>query len=239
MKEYYQHWERRVYLALSKMVVTNLQFFESMLGNKTSKKRRVLRKTPLFKVSASLSAPEIVINPLAPEIYKMMIKLTRSIVDSTRQFHRWQNGTCIITPPLKTADEEDPVIFSFHSDILNNQTMVAAITQLNSTITKAFGNLSKWLDYWRKYRPLWKVDKVVTLEKFVQKKPSIVNYDEKLTFYSKLSKDIDTQSPIKDIDFIRVIYSPLQAAIQSEASSWVAAIGIFIFYIRCAFKFAS
>jgi dynein heavy chain len=166
-----------------------------------------------------------VISPLSPEIYKMMVKLTRSIVDSTKQFHRWNNGTCILTLPQKVADDEEPVVFSFYSDILNNQQMVQTINQLNVTITKTFGGLNKWLDSWRKYRPLWKVDKVVTLEKFVQKKPTIVNYDEKLTFYSKLARDVEQQSAVKDVDFIRVIFSPLQAAIHSEATSWVASIG--------------
>lgn len=155
----------------------------------------------------------------------MMVKLTRSIIDSTKQFHRWKNGSCILTPPQKVTEDEEPIIFSFHSDILNNQSMVNTINQLNSTITKTFTNLNKWLDSWRKYRPLWKVDKVVTLDKFVQKGPTIVHFDEKLTFYSRLAKDVESQLPIKDVDFIRVNFLPLQAAIHSEATSWIAAIG--------------
>jgi dynein heavy chain len=86
----------------------------------------------------------------------MMVKLTRSIVDSTKQFHRWNNGTCILTPPQKIAEDDEPVIFSFYSDIMNNQQMVQTINQLNATITKTFANLNKWLESWRKYRPLYK-----------------------------------------------------------------------------------
>jgi hypothetical protein len=40
-----------------------------------------------------------------------------------------------------------------------------------------------------------------------------------------LARDVEQQSAVKDVDFIRVIFSPLQAAIHSEATSWVAAIG--------------
>ncbi|KAJ3224095.1 Dynein heavy chain 10, axonemal [Clydaea vesicula] len=228
LKEYYAYWEKRVFVALNHMVVANLQYLESLLVNKSSKKNGKVKKgrqSPLFRVSASLSAPEIIISPLAPEIYKMMVKLTRSIVDSSKQFHRWQNGTCILTPPQKVSEEDDPVIFSFLTDILSNQSIISTINQLNSTINKTFSNLSKWLDSWRKYKPLWKVDKVITLDKFAQKKPSVVLFDEKLTFYSKLAKDVESQPPIKDIDFVRVVFSPLQSAIHSEATSWVASIG--------------
>ncbi|KAJ3097104.1 Dynein heavy chain 10, axonemal [Phlyctochytrium planicorne] len=233
LKEYYAYWERRIFTSLNFLVLRNLQYLEGLL-NTTPKKgktrtgtsgRPKARTVPLFRVSASLSAPEIVISPLSAEIYKMMVKFTRSLIDSTKQFHRWQNGTCIITPPQRVAEDEDPLIFSFHSDIVTNQSIVNMITQLNTTITKTFGNLNKWLDAWRKYRPLWKVDKVITLEKFAQKKPTVGAYDEKLAYYTKMAKDVESQVTVKDIDFMRVISAPLRSAIHSEAEGWILSIG--------------
>ncbi|KAJ3039942.1 Dynein heavy chain 10, axonemal [Rhizophlyctis rosea] len=232
LKEYYMYWEKQVFAALNHMVLSNMQHLEALLStNPIQKKSKpksaklTRRTTPLFRVSAALSAPEIVIQPLSAEIYKMMVKLVRSIVDATKQFHRWQNGTCIPTPPQKVAEDEEPVVFSFHSDVVGSQSIVSMIGIMNQTITRTFGDLNKWLDSWRKYRPLWKVDKAITLEKFAQKKPSVVSYDDKLIFYSKLAKDVDSQPTSKDIDFIRVNSSPLQAAIHSEATGWIVSIG--------------
>eukprot|EP00842_Homolaphlyctis_polyrhiza_P003630 jgi/Hompol1/4268/HPOL_001758-RA len=238
LKDYYAHWERKIFTALNFMVVNNLYYFESLLtpggASKSRAKNRLLptsrlakvaRSIPLFKVAASLSAPEIVIAPMSQEIYKMMIKFVRSIVDSSKQFHRWLNGSCIIAPPQKVGDDEEPFVFSFHSDLVSNQSVIALVNSVNTTINRTFSDLHKWIDTWRKYRPLWKVDKVVTLEKFAQKKPSVVNYDDKLMFYAKLSKDVESQPSIKDVDFVRIISSPLQAAIHSEATSWVVSIG--------------
>ena len=157
------------------MVLNNLHHFEALLNvsnyeKKSLKpKKSVLadlkffhgqRNTPLFRVNASLSAPEIVIFPMSQEIYKMMIKFVRSVVDSSKQFHRWMNGTCIITPPQKISDEEEPYIFSFHSDLVNNQSVIALVNNVNSNINKTFASLHKWIDTWKKYKPLWKVDKV-------------------------------------------------------------------------------
>ncbi|KAJ3055760.1 Dynein heavy chain 10, axonemal [Rhizophlyctis rosea] len=234
LKEYYNYWERQIFAALNHMVLSNMQHLEALLStNPVQKKPKARpsvskvhrRTTPLFRVFAVLSAPEIVIQPLSAEIYKMMVKLVRSIVDATKQFHRWQNGTCIPTPPQKVAEDEEPVVFSFHSDVVASQSIVSMIGVMNQTITRTFGDLNKWLDTWRKYRPLWKVDKVITLEKFAQKKPTVVLYDDKLMFYSKLAKDVDSQPTSKDIDFIRVNSSPLQAAIHSEATGWILSIG--------------
>ncbi|KAJ3349859.1 Dynein heavy chain 10, axonemal [Entophlyctis luteolus] len=235
MKEYYAYWERRIFNSLNFLVMNNLQFLEALLNQTPKVKPKSAsgshftkpkpRSKPLFKVSASLSAPEIVITPMSGEIYKMIVKSARSIVDSTKQFHRWMHGTCIITPPQKVAEDEDPIIFSFHSDIICNSVIIGLVSQLNTTTNKAFGNLNKWLDSWRKYRPLWKVDKVVTLEKFAIKKPSVVMYDDKITFYSKLAKDVDGQPNVRDVDFMRIVSNPLKAAIHNEAAAWVFAIG--------------
>ncbi|KAI8825885.1 dynein heavy chain and region D6 of dynein motor-domain-containing protein [Fimicolochytrium jonesii] len=238
LKEYYAHWERKIFMALNYMVLNNMQILESLLTTSPNRKAkkigalvgitamgRARRTAPLFKVNASLSAPEIVISPLSGEIYKMMVKLARSIVDSTKMFYRWMNGTCILTPPQKAAEDEEPIIFSFHSDIIANQSIIAMIGSLNSSITRTFGSLNAWLDSWRKYRPLWKVDKVITLEKFAQKKPSVISYDEKLAFYSKLASDVDSHPSVKDLDFIRISSLPLQAAIHQEAQGWIESIG--------------
>ncbi|KAJ1332384.1 hypothetical protein BSLG_008688 [Batrachochytrium salamandrivorans] len=238
LKEYYTFWEHKIFAAISLMVTNNLCYFENLLTSYRISKLRgkpksisnlkatdLARHLPLFKVSASLSAPEIVISPMSQEIYKMMIKFVRSIVDTSKQFHRWLNGSCIISMPQKINDDDDMFTFSFHSDLVQNQNVVALVNNVNSTINKTFADLHKWIDTWRKYRPFWKVDKVVTLEKFAQKKPSVVNYDEKLMFYAKLSKDVENQPSVKDIHFIRVISTPLQQAIHNEATSWVVSIG--------------
>lgn len=228
MKDYYQHCERNIFYALTYMVMNNLQLIDGLISSGSLKSKtgeKQVERTPLLKIQASLSAPEIVTTPIAPELYKMLGKFVKGIIESSKLFHRWQNGTCIITPPQKVAEEEEPYIFSFYSDVISNPAVVQLFTQINHKINKSFSSLAKWLDVWRKYRPLWKVDKGITLEKFAQKKPSVVSYDEKLIFYSKLAKDVESQASFKDVDFIRVISTPLQAAIKSEATGWIYSIG--------------
>jgi dynein heavy chain len=226
LKEYYAYWERKVFNGLNYMVVNNLQLLESLFNPKSkSKKSFKKRSTPLFKVTASLSAPEIIISPMSQEIYKMIFKFVRSVVDSSKLFHRWMNGTCIITPPQKVSDEDEMVVFTYHSDLVLNPNIIGLVNQLSVSINKSFTEIHKWIDVWRKYRPLWKVDKVVTLEKFALKRPTPIHYDEKLMFYAKLAKDVESQNAMKDIDFVRVIASSLQQAIHHEATGWVNSIG--------------
>lgn len=170
LKEYYAFWERKVFIALNFMVLNNLNYLESLISNSSMKSKRsgknapkivhALRDSPLFRVTASLLVPEIVITPQSNEMFKMMIKFIRSIIDSSKHFHRWMNGTCIITPPQKVNDEEEPVIFSFQTDLIASQSVIDQVVTLNTVLNRTFADIQKWLESWRKYRPLWKIDKV-------------------------------------------------------------------------------
>ena len=53
------------------MVVTNLQFYYSILSS----------RKPLFTVDTLLSSPEIVLLPQASELCKMLMATTRKIVE--------------------------------------------------------------------------------------------------------------------------------------------------------------
>ena len=232
LRSYYTFWEKKIFYALNQMIIISFNQLGSMFNlniiSKKTKRKFKSRREPLFKVSASLSAPEIILSPNLVDIQKMTMKYVRSILDSTKMFWRWQNGTCILTSPQKVVDEEEPVVFSYYTDILSNANVVNQMVAINQSMNKTFGNLGKYLDTWRRYRPLWKVDKGITLEKFAQKKPSFVAYDEKLTFYSKLAKDVDSQQTAINIEFIAVSSISLQSAIQAEAKSWISSIGTLI-----------
>jgi dynein heavy chain len=207
------------------MVINNLLIFEGLLSsNSTQMDKKTKRKNPIFRVTSSLSAPEIIIFPTSQELYKMIFKFVRSIIDTTKLFHRWMNGSCIITLPQKVQDDE-VVTFTFHTDVVTNPAIISLVNTLSLQVNKSFTEVHKWIDVWRKYRPLWKVDKLVTLEKFSQKKPTPVHYDDKLIFYDRLAKDVESQMSTKDIGFIRVAALQLQQAIHNEAEGWLQSIG--------------
>ena len=54
---------------------------------------------------------------LFSELGQFLPKLVKSFAESTRAFVRWMDGTCIETPPQFVSEDEDPVVFSFLSDL--------------------------------------------------------------------------------------------------------------------------
>lgn len=71
LSAYYSYWEKKVYDALTKLIMSNLRRFEVAL--RTSK--------PLFQVETLLAAPDVVLHPQANEVYKLTLQSVRDCVE--------------------------------------------------------------------------------------------------------------------------------------------------------------
>lgn len=71
LSQYYAHWEKKVYDALSKLILNNLKRFEKALRT----------ERPLFQVETLLAAPDVVLHPQANEVYKLTLQCVRDCVE--------------------------------------------------------------------------------------------------------------------------------------------------------------
>ncbi|ELK26420.1 Dynein heavy chain 10, axonemal [Myotis davidii] len=211
---YYEHWEKRVYEVLTKLILKNLQAFNSL----------ILGNVPLFQTETILTAPEIILHPNANEIDKMCVHCARNCVEVTRNFVRWMNGSCIECPPQK-GEEEEVVTITFYNDISLNPQIIEQALMIPQNVHRILVNLTKYLQRWKKYRPLWKLDKAIVMEKFAAKKPPCVSYDEKLQFYTKISQEVMRQPLVKEEHCVRLQLGPLAHTVQESAKAWVMSLG--------------
>ncbi|XP_058850532.1 dynein axonemal heavy chain 10 [Acipenser ruthenus] len=215
MAQYYVFWERKVYNTLTKMVLKNLQFFSAA----------VVGSVPLFQAETSLSAPEIVLIPNANEIYKLTMQSVRDCLESTKHFVRWMHGTCSECPPQIAEGEDEPVIFSFFTDISQNPQIIEQAVTISQSIHKLLSSVAKYLNRWKRYRPLWKLDKAIVMEKFAAKKPSCVAYDEKLQFYSRITQEVAQQALVKVEQCLQLNLESLARTVEENAKGWVNSLG--------------
>uniref|UniRef100_I3N0B0 Dynein axonemal heavy chain 10 n=1 Tax=Ictidomys tridecemlineatus TaxID=43179 RepID=I3N0B0_ICTTR len=214
VKEFFEYIERERARDIDHMVRWNLQSFNSL----------VLGNIPLFQVETILTAPEIILHPNTNEIDKLCVNCVRNCVEITKHFVRWMNGSCIQCPPQK-GEEEEIVIISFHNDICVNPQIIEQAVMIPQNVHRLLINLMKYLQRWKRYRPLWKLDKAIVMEKFAAKRPPCVAYDEKLQFYSKIAGDVMRHPLVKDEHCIRLQLGPLASTVQENAKSWVLSLG--------------
>lgn len=70
------------------------------------------------------------------------------------------HGTCLETPPQKIPMEDEPVIFSFFSDISANTEVIGLVQVIQSNIKNTLTSMTHHLTRWKRFRGIWKVDKV-------------------------------------------------------------------------------
>lgn len=66
------------------------------------------------------------------------------MVESTKLFIRWMDGTCVETPEQRLGrDDEEPFVFSFYNDIQMNPLVIKAILGLDNPIRKAINSIKQ------------------------------------------------------------------------------------------------
>ncbi|XP_019718448.1 dynein heavy chain 10, axonemal-like [Hippocampus comes] len=214
MSSYYAYWERKVHEALISMVQRNIKAFNVVLmGN-----------IPLFRVDAILSPPKILLQPKTNEISRTLIQCIRECVDSTKEFVRWMNGTCIECPP-QHVDGDDFVTFNFFEDVCHLPQINESAFAVSQNIQQLMLSVDQYLTHWKQYQPLWEKDNATVCEKFADKNPSCAMYDQRLQFYAQINQRVVVESLFKNVHIIQLNLEPLARTVQETAESWITSLG--------------
>lgn len=184
---YYAYWERALFNALNEMVLRAMGTLQAMVDQRARRLEAAARKPPLFKVTFSLQGSDVVVQPPMNEVNKTLGRLVRSMVESTKSFVRWMDGTCIEAPEQKGAsDDDEPVAFTFYWDVAGNPQVIRTMLQLNQSIQRTIAGVNRYADSWRRHQTLWKTDKGSVLDKFKARDPPAAAFEEKLSKYTKV-----------------------------------------------------
>eukprot|EP01028_Stygiella_incarcerata_P003072 TRINITY_DN1583_c0_g3_i1.p1 TRINITY_DN1583_c0_g3~~TRINITY_DN1583_c0_g3_i1.p1 ORF type:complete len:4602 (-),score=1271.77 TRINITY_DN1583_c0_g3_i1:125-13930(-) len=228
MAHFYAYWETKIFHALRRMVMMSLSTFHSMLF---PKKKKVVQ--PLFRITAALSVPDIVLSPQLSEIRNQLVRIKANVVESTQSFSRWMKGTCIeatigvLHPPPKKDSGEIKNPFTFFEAIGQTPQIRKLDDALEVGITKTANSVSRYLDRWAKLKYLWRTDKNLALDKMMSKgqKPTDADFDEKMGQYHRLARDIHDDKVEENIGFVQVSSVPLIEAVERECREWIVALG--------------
>jgi len=224
MHRYYEHWEKLIFKALTHCVYRALDQFGVYLNLRRTS--GAAPHSPIVRVTASLSTPDIVLSPAKTDIKKLFSKMVKNAVESTKSFNRWMRGTCLeCAPRFLHGDEDEPVIFSFYSDISEDPNVMKRMFTLDQAVEKAFDKLGVFLDKWKRYSSLWRHDKHQMLDLFVKGNPTFVQYETKLSYYRTMKTQVRNEKPMADIHFVQVSCHPLIADFNREIDAWTHIIG--------------
>lgn len=142
-----------------------------------------------------------------------------------QQFVRWMRGTCIECPPQQVDGEEELVTFSFCSDVWQHPQINESAMTVSQNIQRLLLSVDRYLNHWKRYRPLWERNKTIVNEKFAARKPSCVMYDDKLQFLSRINQEVMLEPLFKNEHIIHLNLEPLAQTVQEAAVSWISSLG--------------
>ncbi|KFG65744.1 dynein heavy chain family protein, partial [Toxoplasma gondii RUB] len=221
MAEYYNYWERRIFNAISTMLIRGTSSLRALFSlNYTGS-----RLPPLITVSADFNQAEVVVHGSTQAIFKIISRLMQNILYSATRFVRWMNGTCKCVPSQLGQEEELQVPpFTFYSEISRIPALIDTTVATHQAIQKVFQSISKYARSWKKYDTqweLWDLKRKADLEKLVDKRPRIVYFDVHISAYKKLAAELSALPTTKVVGFLQIDASVVVSGIRAQALEWV------------------
>eukprot|EP00927_Polykrikos_kofoidii_P034569 TRINITY_DN29308_c0_g1_i1.p1 TRINITY_DN29308_c0_g1~~TRINITY_DN29308_c0_g1_i1.p1 ORF type:complete len:3708 (-),score=892.28 TRINITY_DN29308_c0_g1_i1:94-10965(-) len=218
MAEYYHFWERRIFNAITTMLLRGMSTYQTLFS-------AVERKwPPLLRVKADCNGPDIDNNGLE-SVFRLITKLLINTIRSASSFVRWMDGTCVPLVAQQNAEEDQQNLFTFHRDVKDNPALIEMTLNIHHNIQKIFSIIDRFLRHWKRYDKLWDPKWKQELEKVAERRPPFVFFDFHICVYKGLADSLAAYPPEKDIGFVRIDSTAIVQAIRAQAMDWVAAYG--------------
>eukprot|EP01022_Parablepharisma_sp_SALTPOND_P017583 TRINITY_DN2831_c0_g1_i1.p1 TRINITY_DN2831_c0_g1~~TRINITY_DN2831_c0_g1_i1.p1 ORF type:complete len:4437 (+),score=698.95 TRINITY_DN2831_c0_g1_i1:410-13720(+) len=200
MIEYYRYWEKKILNSLIKMTVRGLATIISMFNFKWSKLQSANSKCKdtLFVVEVDFNHPETLLKPSEEDVEKRITAICNMPLQCAKRFKRWEKGGCSLYEHKKKGkdmgDEEESTTFYKDLEVhimisamqktlvdnINNQFMQGI--RRDKTATTASMKIVK---------TLWDMNRARRLDKKLEKNPSCMFIDKKLSKLNKLKEDLE------------------------------------------------
>ena len=195
LRDYYAHWEKEVLEALNAMVLASLEGWVRLIIHRDPANAEALgyvdgyknsSKLSLLKMNVYLNTPELGVQPPIKEARLMMTTVNNNILESIAPFVRWLENSCVESPPMPNPEDEDePIIFNFLPEVSKNEEIITTMGHIEDAVRDTIDSVAAFVDGWNDQRhavggwdsSLWKTDKEVFVEKMLDRKPTVEEFE--------------------------------------------------------------
>ena len=215
LASYYSFWEMQVYKAVINFIKINLDDLLDIMHS----------RMPLFKVEVVLDGILVAISPSEQMILKGVVTIIKYLLEASKEFIRWCRGSCIPVHEVRVKGEIKPVQPSFYDDIIRLPDIIEKVGAVQERIVHTLEEVQSYLGSWKSYKNLWKFDKSETCQKFLERTPSCVDFDEKLLYYSLLERQVKEREDTKVFQCLQTYLGPIKKTLLAETQQWIECLG--------------
>lgn len=219
MRRYYYYWERRIFNAITKMII------RAMAANKALWRG----KKALIKMSATYSHPEMSYHPSVDELKTQLDKFSSNILQSAKKFSRWLDGYCKVFDEAVDKDTgEKSIRYTFYDELNQNPVICALqmeIHTLNMQIQKKFDLQSEGF-FDKNMKLLYDKNELMKMQKQAEKQHSVSLIEKRLFALKKLEQvNISNKQSTIQNSIVLVDYSEVHANAKEKINDWWQTLG--------------
>ena len=218
MRTYYYYWERRIFNAITKMII------RAMAANKA-----LWRGKPLIMMKANYNHPEMSYHPTVEELKTQLDKFSSNILQSAKKFGRWWDGYCKIFEETVDKDtSEKSIKYTFYDELNQNPVICnlqMEIQTLNMQIQKKF-DLQADGFFNQSFKMLYDKNELTKMQKHAEKSHSVTVIEKRLLILKKLKKQNIKQKPTHyQNSIVNVDYTDVYSNALDKVGEWWNVLG--------------
>jgi len=220
MKEYYYYWERRVYNALTKMILRALITLKCYLT------RPPYKNMGLFKIVAEYDPPNVNPIPRMVEIDGIQSRIYINIREVGRLFPRWKDGTCIFPEPRTNPNTEEKSYHDSHTfnrDIQENPAIKELVFQIGQIKQNCLEKIRFYFGIYQddKKKHLWDQKSKAQVEKIIDKNPATQVIEKRMFSYKQLIQEFEEQPAERVANYVTIDFRPVIETFKNAAREWL------------------
>ena len=202
------HFNSLTYQALLQCIMNSLNMIKNRACSKI-KNGVLIKQDPFFEVDVQLSIPSVRLSPSLDEIQRSINRASVAVLGAAKRMWQWGQQSF--------PEHERKTFFEL---LGNDIQIVKTVLLLTGGLLGTRNMVHEYLKGFSKYDWLWKDDKELTYKKFMQKSPSISNFEEELKKFMFLEEEIEEISYSKAIGALQLNTSNLKQQLTGECRLW-------------------
>ncbi|XP_067868157.1 dynein axonemal heavy chain 5 isoform X2 [Heterodontus francisci] len=193
-------------------------------------------KAPFFKSEIILAIPNVVMRPSLEDIQTVLNKAVNTILSMSKDIALWSFAYI----HLKQQQIEQNVarelgddsilgklvvLKSLDKQISEHKDVTKVVIQLSSIISSLKTDATEILNNFSHFSHLWNQDPAEKVKEFMDSKPILSEFNEQITYYSKLEAQIDELPSCYEVGSVQFDTQHLKLALIQECRSWKRAFG--------------
>jgi len=202
------HYNKLTYQALLRSVNCSLEAVKKRVCSRGGTGFLFLER-PFFEVDVQLSVPSVRLSPSLDDVQRAINRAAKAVIGCSKAVYEWgQQGI---------PENDKTTLFTKLGCDLQ---IIKVVLLLTGALHGTKNQVVEYLSTFRKYDWLWKDDKEMAYEKFINKNPSIQDFEAELQKFMAVEQEIELIPPMHNIGALSLNTANLKLQLRNESRQW-------------------